>query len=112
MEELVHDGLRLSQGLARKTALAGLWWGGAQGRCSVCPSFFCSWSFSLTNGGNVLNESAPLGIIARLPDYSEGSPRFRETLFKEYGSFMTSLQGYPFFFGFFCGAGDLSCKYH
>jgi glutamate dehydrogenase/leucine dehydrogenase len=30
-ESFVRDGLRLSQGMARKSALAGLWWGGGKG---------------------------------------------------------------------------------
>src|SRR6185436_826792 len=29
--ELMTDGLRLSQGMTRKNALAGLWWGGGKG---------------------------------------------------------------------------------
>jgi glutamate dehydrogenase/leucine dehydrogenase len=31
LEEFVRDGLRLSHGMSRKNALAGLWWGGGKG---------------------------------------------------------------------------------
>lgn len=31
LESLVRDGLRLSRGMTRKNALAGLWWGGGKG---------------------------------------------------------------------------------
>lgn len=57
------DGLRLAQGMTRKNALAGLWWGGGK------------------------------GIIARDPDAPFRDPAYRRTLYREYGAFVTSLAG-------------------
>jgi glutamate dehydrogenase/leucine dehydrogenase len=31
MNDFLKDGLRLSEGMGRKNALAGLWWGGGKG---------------------------------------------------------------------------------
>jgi glutamate dehydrogenase/leucine dehydrogenase len=62
-EDLLRDGLRLSVGMTRKNALAGLWWGGGK------------------------------GIIARQPDERWRDPEFRRVLFREYGEFITSLRG-------------------
>jgi leucine dehydrogenase len=38
MEDLLSDGLRLSQGMTRKNALAGLHWGGGKGIIALPPS--------------------------------------------------------------------------
>ena len=37
MEDYLRDGLRLSKGMTRKNALAGLWWGGSKGVISRNP---------------------------------------------------------------------------
>jgi len=37
LEALVRDGLRLSCGMTRKNALAGLWWGGGKGIVAATP---------------------------------------------------------------------------
>ena len=59
----MYDGIRLSKGMTHKNALAGLWWGGGK------------------------------GVISRpqLADFKD--PHVRDTLFSEYGEFMSSLRG-------------------
>jgi glutamate dehydrogenase/leucine dehydrogenase len=63
MRELLDDGLRLSRGMTRKNALAGLWWGGGK------------------------------GILARPDAASSQEPHLRRALFREYGAFVSSLRG-------------------
>ncbi|MFO7562050.1 MAG: Glu/Leu/Phe/Val dehydrogenase dimerization domain-containing protein [Enhygromyxa sp.] len=63
VEALIRDGLRLSLGMSRKNALAGLWWGGGK------------------------------GIIARQAGERYRDPAYRRALYREYGSFTTSLRG-------------------
>lgn len=63
VEHLLQDGLRLSRGMGRKSALAGLWWGGGK------------------------------GIIARQPDAPVEDPQYRRALYRDYGQFVTSLRG-------------------
>lgn len=66
--ELMTDGLRLSQGMTRKNALAGLWWGGGKGIVAL-PSAY------------------------RLPgEIPERSPE-RLAIFEAYGRFIASLGG-------------------
>jgi len=62
-EALVRDGLRLSLGMCRKNALAGLWWGGAK------------------------------GVIARQDSERYQDPDYRRVLYREYGEFISSLRG-------------------
>jgi leucine dehydrogenase len=57
------DGLRLSRGMGRKNALAGLHWGGGK------------------------------GLIAREASSPIGDPAFRAELYRGYGRFITSLKG-------------------
>jgi glutamate dehydrogenase/leucine dehydrogenase len=59
----LRDGLRLSRGMGRKNALAGLWWGGGK------------------------------GLIARHPASHGEDPTARRVLFREYGDFVSSLRG-------------------
>ncbi len=59
----VADGLRLSLGMTRKSALAGLWWGGGK------------------------------GLIARAPEHPFRDPAFRERLYTEYAGFVSGLRG-------------------
>jgi glutamate dehydrogenase/leucine dehydrogenase len=59
----MEDGLRLSLGMGRKNALAGLWWGGGK------------------------------GVIARPPGQQHSDPSYRAKLFHDYGRFITSLRG-------------------
>lgn len=63
LDQFLSDGLRLAQGMGRKNALAGLWWGGGK------------------------------GVIVRDPDAPYLDESFRSTLFREYGSFVSSLNG-------------------
>jgi leucine dehydrogenase len=63
LEEFLRDGLRLSLGMSRKNALAGLWWGGGK------------------------------GIIARRDVQAWRDPEVRRALYREYGAFTTSLRG-------------------
>jgi glutamate dehydrogenase/leucine dehydrogenase len=63
LEELLRDGLRLSLGMSRKNALAGLWWGGGK------------------------------GIIARQAGDRHRDAGYRRALYREYGTFTTSLRG-------------------
>ncbi|HVU01803.1 MAG TPA: Glu/Leu/Phe/Val dehydrogenase dimerization domain-containing protein [Polyangiaceae bacterium] len=59
----VRDGLRLSRGMGRKNALAGLWWGGGK------------------------------GVIAREPGERYRDRAYRDALYDDYGRFVTSLRG-------------------
>lgn len=63
MDDFLRDGLRLSRGMTRKSALAGLHWGGGK------------------------------GLIARDPGEAYRDPDFRRQLYREYGSFVSSLRG-------------------
>jgi leucine dehydrogenase len=63
LDTFLRDGLRLSLGMARKNALAGLWWGGGK------------------------------GIIVRQPGDRYKDAGYRHALYREYGSFTTSLRG-------------------
>jgi glutamate dehydrogenase/leucine dehydrogenase len=63
LEDYIRDGLRLSKGMTRKNALAGLWWGGGK------------------------------GVMAENPDIDKNDPEIRKYLFQEYGSFISSLKG-------------------
>jgi glutamate dehydrogenase/leucine dehydrogenase len=63
MEDLVRDGLRLSRGMGRKNALAGLWWGGGK------------------------------GVIARAAGDHYRDASYRKALYEDYGRFVTSLRG-------------------
>lgn len=63
VQSLVRDGLRLSLGMSRKSALAGLWWGGGK------------------------------GIIVRQSDATWRDPAYRRALYRDYGAFTTSLRG-------------------
>lgn len=59
----INDGLRLSLGMTRKSALAGLWWGGGK------------------------------GLIARAPHHAHTDLAFRERLYTEYAAFVSGLRG-------------------
>jgi len=63
MEDYFRDGLRLSKGMTRKNALAGLWWGGSK------------------------------GVMAHNPGIDKDDPEIRESIYKEYGDLMTSIRG-------------------
>jgi leucine dehydrogenase len=63
VQALITDGLRLSRGMGRKNALAGLWWGGGK------------------------------GVIARAPEPRYQEAGFRERLYGAYGRFISSLRG-------------------
>ncbi len=62
-EALIRDGLRLSKGMTRKNALAGLWWGGGK------------------------------GIIAAVNGEELKEPGMREQVYRAYGRFISSLNG-------------------
>ena len=68
--DAIRDGLRLSQGMTRKNALAELWWGGGKG---VIP---------LTTR-----------LEQRLKADSTGRKGVRKSLFQAYGRFVSSLRG-------------------
>ncbi|MFQ6113015.1 MAG: Glu/Leu/Phe/Val dehydrogenase [bacterium] len=63
VEDYLRDGLRLSKGMTRKNALAGLWWGGGK------------------------------GVMAHNPAVDKNDPDARASLYREYGAFITSLRG-------------------
>jgi len=63
IEEYMRDGLRLAKGMTLKNALAGLWWGGGK------------------------------GVIAHNPAIDKNDFDFRKAIYREYGSFITSLKG-------------------
>lgn len=61
--DVLQDGLRLSAGMTRKNALAGLWWGGGK------------------------------GVLARDLDAPPLDGEARAALYREYGEFVTALKG-------------------
>jgi glutamate dehydrogenase/leucine dehydrogenase len=63
LEALLCDGLRLSRSMTHKNALAGLWWGGGK------------------------------GLIARGDGDEWRDSEFRRRLYREYGTFVSSLRG-------------------
>jgi leucine dehydrogenase len=63
MEEYLRDGLRLAKGMTHKNAMAGLWWGGGK------------------------------AVMALNPAIDKNDPAIRESVYKEFGEFMTSLRG-------------------
>ena len=63
IEDYFRDGLRLGAGMTFKNALAGLWWGGGK------------------------------GVIAHNPKFDKMNPEVREKIYKEYGSFISTLNG-------------------
>jgi glutamate dehydrogenase/leucine dehydrogenase len=63
LETFLRDGLRLALGMGRKSALAGLWWGGGK------------------------------GLIARQPGERWRDPGYRRLLYGEFGDFVTGLRG-------------------
>ena len=63
VESYFRDGLRLGAGMTFKNALAGIWWGGGK------------------------------GVIAHNPKVDRMNPEVRERIYKEYGSFISSLNG-------------------
>lgn len=63
MEDFLRDGMRLSKGMTRKNALANLWWGGGK------------------------------GIMVHNTANNKSDPQMREELYKDYGRFITSING-------------------
>jgi glutamate dehydrogenase/leucine dehydrogenase len=63
VEDYLRDGLRLSKGMTRKNALAGLWWGGGK------------------------------GVMAHNPAVDKQTPEIRKSLYQDYGRLMTSVRG-------------------
>lgn len=63
LEDYIRDGLRLSKGMTRKNALAGLWWGGGK------------------------------GVMAENPEVDKSDPKIRKYLYQEYGAFISTLKG-------------------
>ena len=61
--DFLFDGLRLSKGMTHKNSLAGLWWGGGK------------------------------GIMIYNPEFDKSDVEIRNFLYKEYGEFITSLNG-------------------
>ena len=63
MHDFIFDGIRLSKGMTRKNALANLWWGGGK------------------------------GIMVHNPKYNKSDVKMREAIYKDYGRFITSING-------------------
>lgn len=63
LEDYLRDGLRLSKGMTRKNALAGLWWGGGK------------------------------GVMAHNPAVEKNDPAIRASIYREYGKLMTAIRG-------------------
>ncbi len=63
VEDFFRDGLRLSKGMTHKNALAGLWWGGGK------------------------------GVMAQNTNFNIKDPEIRNSIYQEYGEFITSLNG-------------------
>jgi glutamate dehydrogenase/leucine dehydrogenase/methionyl-tRNA synthetase len=70
MADILTDGLRLSQGMTRKNALAGLMWGGGKGIIALPPN-------------------APSVVGYQADEFAEE----RRRLFEAYGRFVASLDG-------------------
>jgi len=68
LADVLVDGLRLSQGMTRKNALAGLWWGGGKGIIPLLPGL-------------------------NMPDELQIDNPKRKQLFQAYGRFVASLCG-------------------
>ena len=68
LAEVLVDGLRLAQGMTRKNALAGLWWGGGKGIVAATRSI-------------------------QVPDYLTVGSERRLEMFRAYGRFVASLGG-------------------
>ncbi|HEV3050817.1 MAG TPA: Glu/Leu/Phe/Val dehydrogenase dimerization domain-containing protein [Longimicrobium sp.] len=77
LEKLFEDGLRLSQGMTMKNAMARLWWGGGKGIIAETPDL------------------APR--IRRAKNGAAGGdaayPQLRAALFEEYGRFVSEIGG-------------------
>jgi glutamate dehydrogenase/leucine dehydrogenase len=63
IQDYLRDGLRLSKGMTRKNALAGIWWGGGK------------------------------GVMAHNPAVDKKDPVVRASLYQEFGELVTSLRG-------------------
>lgn len=63
IENCVSDGMRLAQGMTRKNALAGLWWGGGK------------------------------GILIHNPEHDKNDPEYRKSVYQNYGRFISSING-------------------
>jgi leucine dehydrogenase len=63
VEDYLRDGLRLAKGMTHKNALAGLWWGGGK------------------------------GVMARNPAVDPDDAEIRASIYREYGSLISSLRG-------------------
>ena len=63
MEDFIRDGLRLSKGMTRKNALAGLWWGGGK------------------------------GVMVMNPSFDQRSKEALASIYRDFGAMLTSLQG-------------------
>ena len=61
--KFIRDGVRLSRGMTYKNALADIWWGGGKGVIS-CP-----------------------------PEFKRNHQELRQSIFEEYGRFISSLKG-------------------
>ncbi len=68
LADVLVDGLRLAQGMTRKNALAGLWWGGGKGIVAAAEA-------------------------VRTPEYLTESTPERLAMFRAYGRFIASLGG-------------------
>jgi glutamate dehydrogenase/leucine dehydrogenase len=62
-EDYFRDGLRLATGMTFKNALAGLWWGGGK------------------------------GVVSHNSRFNKSDINFRAKIYKEYGTFMSTLNG-------------------
>jgi glutamate dehydrogenase (NAD(P)+) len=67
LADLLADGIRLAQGMTRKNALAGLWWGGGKGIMPLPPGY-------------------------ERPEQVPSGPE-RQALFEAYGRFIASIGG-------------------
>lgn len=63
VEDYLRDGLRLSKGMTRKNALAGLWWGGGK------------------------------GVMAENPAIAKSDAGIRQFIYHAYGGLVTSIRG-------------------
>ncbi len=63
IEDFLRDGLRLSKGMTRKNALAGLWWGGGK------------------------------GVVAQTDNLDIHNQGLRRDIFREYGELMSAIRG-------------------
>jgi leucine dehydrogenase len=83
----VRDGIRLSVGMGRKSALAGLWWGGGKG----VIAHGSSWDYTNKSQRKVHQHGLCDLVLIEIAVHA-GYGTY-QALMEDYGAFLTSLRG-------------------